>query len=87
VSWKALGVEDAIGTFKATLVVEFVGLGSELVVPAEPADATAELPLPDEAPLPLGALGLVVISTSCDPAAMGPAGLAGQDPGGVTGST
>lgn len=36
-----------------------------------------------EAPLPSGALELVVISDSCFPSGMGPLGLAGQDPRGL----
>ena len=41
--------------------------------------------LADGVPLPPEAKGLVVISESCVPAGIGPLGLAGQDPGGVTG--
>lgn len=39
----------------------------------------------DGVPLLPEAKGEVVIAVSCDPAAMGPLGLAGQDPRGLTG--
>ena len=41
--------------------------------------------LPDGVPLPPEAKGLVVISESWDPPAMGPSGWAGQDPRGLRG--
>ena len=65
---------------------EGVGVGAELAEGAAGGLAVGTAGAEAGAPLPPGALGLVVISMSCVPAGMGPPGLAGQDPGGLTGA-